>query len=118
MKLITEAQQRQLLENGRKQRDLMGTDEEFDAMPVVKLFTPDANATWLLTEADPDKPDILFGLCDLGLGHPELGSVSFTEIRQVRGKLNLPVERDRGFQADKTLSEYAKLAYQNRRIIA
>ena len=118
MKLITEAQQRQLLENGRKQRDLTSTDEMFDPMPVVKLFTPDANATWLLTEADPDEPDILFGLCDLGLGHPELGSVSFTEIRQVRGQLNLPVERDRGFQADKTLSEYAKLAYQQRRIVA
>ncbi len=118
MKLIIKCQQQQLLDNGRKQRDLMGTDAVFDAMPVVKLFTPDANATWLLTEIDPDENDLAFGLCDLGLGHPELGSISLTEIRQVRGKLNLPVERDLSFQADKTLSEYAKLAYQQRRIVA
>jgi hypothetical protein len=30
---------------------------------VVKLFTPDAACTWLLTELDPDDPDIAFGLC-------------------------------------------------------
>ena len=118
MKLITEAQHQQLLANGRKQRDLTGTDEVFDPMPVVKLFTPDANATWLLTEIDPDEPNIAFGLADLGLGHPEMGSISLTELRQVRGKLNLPVERDMSFTADKTLSDYAKLAYQHRRIVA
>ena len=38
-----------------------------DHAPVVKLFTPDAQATWLITEVDPDDPDRLFGLCDLGL---------------------------------------------------
>ena len=96
----------------------MGTDEVLDFMPVVKLFTPDANATWLLTEIDPDQNDLAFGLCDLGLGHPELGSVSLREIHQVRGKMNLPVERDLSFEADKTLSGYAKLSYQHRRIMA
>ncbi|WP_439331030.1 DUF2958 domain-containing protein [Mesorhizobium carmichaelinearum] len=34
---------------------------------MVKLFTRDAGATWLLTEIDPDDPDHAFGLCDLGL---------------------------------------------------
>jgi len=29
-----------------------------DFYPVVKLFTPDANATWLLTEIDPEEEDI------------------------------------------------------------
>ena len=117
MKLITEAQQRQLQDNGRQQQELMGTDEVLDFMPVVKLFTPDANATWLLTEIDPTDPDIAFGLCDLGLGFPEMGSVSLTEIKQVRGPLGLPVERDAGFQADKTLLAYAKLAYQQQQIV-
>ena len=118
MKLITQAQQQQLLNNGRKQQDLMGTDEVLDFMPVVKLFTPDVNATWLLTEIDPDQNDLAFGLCDLGLGYPELGNVSLSELHQVRGKMGLPVERDLGFEADKTLSAYAKLAYQQRRIVA
>jgi len=32
-------------------------------------------ATWLLTELDSEDPDIAFGLCDLGMQCPELGSV-------------------------------------------
>ncbi|MEZ5972596.1 MAG: DUF2958 domain-containing protein [Hyphomonadaceae bacterium] len=81
--------------------------EQIDPRPVVKLFTPDAGATWLLTELDPDDPDIAFGLCDLGLGFPELGSVRLSEITTTRGKLGLPVERDLHFVAEKSLSAYA-----------
>jgi hypothetical protein len=40
--------------------------DERDHPPIVKLFTPDGGATWLLSEVDPDDPDRLFGLCDLG----------------------------------------------------
>jgi hypothetical protein len=118
MKLFTQAQYAQLLANGRKQQEAMAKNEEFDPMPVIKLFTPDAAATWLLSEIDPEDPDIAFGLCDLGLGFPELGRVSLTEIRAVRGRLKLPVERDLGFIPDKTLSAYAEEARQHRQIIA
>ena len=52
---------------------------------MVKLFTPDAGATWLLTEIDPDDHDHAFGLCDLGLGAPEIGWVSLGELATVRG---------------------------------
>ena len=76
-------------------------------MPVVKLFNPCGAATWLLTELDPEDPDIAFGLCDLGLGSPELGSVSLSELESVRGKLGLPVERDLHFIPTKTISAYA-----------
>lgn len=38
-------------------------DEAQDPHPLIKLFTPDAGATWLLTEVDPDDPDRAFGLC-------------------------------------------------------
>jgi hypothetical protein len=41
------------------------------------------------------------------MGSPELGYVSLTELRAVRGKLGLPIERDEHFDADKTLSAYA-----------
>lgn len=88
-----------------------------DHQPVVKLFTPDAGATWLLTECDPDEPDRLFGLCDLGLGCPELGYVSLAEIMEVRGRLGLPVERDLHFVADKPLSGYADEARVKGRIV-
>jgi hypothetical protein len=33
----------------------------------------------VLTELDPGAADIAFGLCDLGLGFPELGSVSLDD---------------------------------------
>ena len=52
---------------------------ERDHEPVVRIFT-DAGAMPLLSESDPDDPDRLFGLCDLGLGCPELGYVSLKEI--------------------------------------
>jgi hypothetical protein len=81
-----------------------------DPAPVVKLFTPDANATWLITECDPDDPNRLFALCDLGLGYPELGYVSLAEIKEVGGRLGLPVERDANFIGDKPISAYAEEA--------
>ncbi|HCX67885.1 DUF2958 domain-containing protein [Parvibaculum sp.] len=106
MKLITKAQRERMLANGNRKED----DCQFDPEPVVKLFTPDANATWLLAELDPDDPDLAFGLCDPGLGCPELGSVRLSEIEAVRGKLGLPAERDLYFTPDKTLSAYAEQA--------
>lgn len=106
MKLITKAQRDRMLANGNRKEE----DCQFDPEPVVKLFTPDANATWLLAELDPDDPDLAFGLCDLGLGCPELGSVRISEIEAVRGKLGLPTERDLYFTPDKTLSAYAEQA--------
>ena len=59
-----------------------------------------------------------FGLCDLGLGEPELGYVHLAELAAVRGKLGLPVERDLHFEADMTISTYAKEARECRRIVA
>lgn len=101
----------------REERDLMlaygvrsAAGEDIDPLPVVKLFTPDGAATWLLTELDPDDPDIAFGLCDLGMGFPELGSVRLSEIVSVRGALGLRIERDAFFVADKPLSKYADAA--------
>lgn len=91
--------------------------DERDPFPVLKLFTPDAGATWLLSECDPDEPDRLFGLCDLGLGNPELGYVSLTEITSIRGPLDLPVERDLHFVASKSLTAYAEEARSKGRIV-
>jgi Protein of unknown function (DUF2958) len=69
-----------------------------------------------LTELDPDG-SLAFGLCDLGLGCPELGYVSLAELSTVRGKLGLPVERDRHFIANKTISAYADEARAKAHII-
>jgi Protein of unknown function (DUF2958) len=105
-KLITDEQRAQLLANGRQSLE----QENFDSAPVVKLFTQDAGATWLLSEIDPDDQDHAFGLCDLGLGYPELGWVSLAEIATLRGGLGLPVERDLHFRPEKSISTYAREA--------
>jgi hypothetical protein len=108
MKLLTAKIRDQLLRNGRVRLEAqLRGDSEPDVEPVVKLFAPDAGCTWLLTELDPDEPDIAFGLCDLGMGYPELGSVSLAELASVRGTLGLPIERDLHFRPTKTLSAYA-----------
>ena len=118
MTLITKALTEQLLANGRAQRAAIDKDEgAIDFKPVVKLFTPDAQCTWLLTELDPDG-GLAFGLCDLGMGEPELGYVSLFELQSVRGQLGLPIERDLHFEADKAISAYAEEAHQLRRIVA
>jgi Protein of unknown function (DUF2958) len=107
MTLISKTLTDQLLANGRAQRAAMDNGEDaLDFKPVVKLFTPDAQCTWLLTELDPDA-GLAFGLCDLGMGEPELGYVSLAELASVRGKLGLPIERDLHFNASKTISAYA-----------
>ena len=110
--LFTPDQGAVLLANGR--RSTAGAD--IDPHPVVRLFTPDANATWLLTEIDPHEPDRAYGLCDLGLGCPEFRYVSLTELRALRGPLGLPVEFDQGFVADRSLSAYADVSRHNGRI--
>lgn len=112
--MIPAALRARLLANGRK----AAAGKAADPYPVVKIFTPDGGATWLLTEIDPDDPDRAFGLCDPGLGEPELGYVSLTELAALRGRLGLPVEIDRYFQARKPLSEYAADARVLGRIIA
>jgi hypothetical protein len=109
MKLLTEEIRERLLKNGALHRRMQEQNSEsvIDFLPVVKLFTPDAGATWLLTEIDPDDHDRAFGLCDLGMGYPELGYVSLSELAALRGRLNLPVERDLYFMPAKTISAYA-----------
>jgi len=117
MKLITDSLTEKLLANGRAQRAAMDNgDDALDFKPVVKLFAPDAQCTWLLTELDPDG-GLVFGLCDLGMGGPELGYVSLIELSSVRGKLGLPVERDLHFEADKTISAYADEARSRGHIV-
>ena len=82
------------------------------------MFTPDAGATWLLTELDPENPDLAFGLCDLGLGLPELGSVSLSELEAYRSRLGLSIERDLHFVPQHTLSQYADKARVAGRIVS
>jgi len=107
MKLLSDELKAKLIANNFAARDE-------DHIPVVKLFTPWANATWLLTEMEPDGR--CFGLCDLGLGEPELGYVSLEDLEALQGPVGLKVECDLYFHTDKPLSVWTALAKRNRRI--
>ncbi len=66
-----------------------------DAIAYIKLFTPDSNWTWYITEMDRDTGECFGLVC----GHErELGYFSLHELQELRGPLGLPVERDRFFE--------------------
>ncbi|MCA1524318.1 DUF2958 domain-containing protein [Bradyrhizobium yuanmingense] len=110
----------QLAANGAATRAAQRAGQrEPDHVPVVKVFNPYGGATWLLTESDPDEPDRLYGLCDLGMGEPELGYVARSEIESVRvsiGGHGLPLERDLYWSTTEPLSVHAERARRAGRI--
>lgn len=93
-----------------------GKSRMSDFKPVIKIFDPSGSATWLLSELGPD--EIAFGLCDLGMGCPELGYVSVYELAAQRNRLGLLLEIDKHFRPTKGLAEYAADARAKGRIVA
>lgn len=110
MKLLTQEIRDTLIANGREQAVVKGTDAEKDFWPVVKLFFPAGPQTWLLTEIDPDDEDVAWGLCDLGMGCPEFGTVRISELESFEGVLDLRIERDKFFEAKAPISRYIEAA--------
>lgn len=119
MELFTNEQRAQLLANGAENIRLAEAGKDtIDFRPVVKLHFPLTGAKWLLTELDPEDPDIAFGLCDLNMGFPEIGTVSILEILAVTGPRGETVKRDELFEAERPLSAYADEARHHHRIVA
>lgn len=110
--LFTEAERQQLLSNWREAARV----GKIDPFPVVKLYMLDDNAAWLLTSMNPTE-EFVFGLCDLGIGNPKLGTISVAELKGFRGKAGLPPERDPHFRPTDALSVYAERARKARRIV-
>ncbi|MXN30527.1 DUF2958 domain-containing protein [Delftia sp. CH05] len=112
-RLITEDERRQLLHHGAAR--VVG--QAIDPQPVVRLFTPDAHATWLLASLSPADGDTAYGLIDLGIGMPELGEIKLSDLASIVGPRQQPVMRDRYFRAVRALSEYTRLAQENGSIL-
>ena len=109
MKLLTKAQRERLLRNGARPGD---------HSPHVKWFFPAGAATWLVSELDPEDPDVAHCLADLGMGYPEVGSVRVSELQAFRGRFGLGIERDLHFDASgRPLSVYAEAARAAGRIV-
>ena len=109
MQLMTPELREQLIANGR--------NRDGDHLPVVKFFNPVGAATWLVTEMDPDENDYLFGLADLGMGFPELGGISLSELQDYRGPFGLGIERDLYFEPRYPIRIYAAAARSAQRIV-
>lgn len=108
MKIFTKAQEAQLIKNGK-------AGEDTTRKPVVKLFG--GACTWLISEKFED--GTLFGLCDLGMGFPELGYVSQDELEAIKFQpFGLRIERDLHFRGERPLTEYADDARKTGKINA
>ncbi len=109
MKLFTNQQYQQLLKNGY--------EPDKNHPPVVKLVLPGTNCVWLLSEIDPDNKSIAFGLCDLGMGFPELGYVSLEELWEIKSPgFGNAVQRAALFEGIYPMSVYAAAARMRERI--
>ena len=95
--------------------------KDHDPQPVVHLYLTESRHQWLLTEIDDD--DIAFGLCDLGMGFPELGCVDLHEVLAAAMSIsnerccNLELRHNPAFRAVAPLSEYAEQARRAQRIV-
>ncbi|WP_312131329.1 DUF2958 domain-containing protein [Diaphorobacter nitroreducens] len=107
--LVTADERARLLAHGAA----LAAGQRLDPLPVVRLFTPDAHVTWLLVSLDPADGDTAYGLIDLGIGMPALGTVKLSDLAGIVWPRELPVRRDRYFQAVRPLSEYVRLAQEN-----
>lgn len=111
--LVIVLERAQLLAHGKAR----AAGEAIDPLPVVRLFTPDGHATWLLAALDPVDGDTAYGLIDLGIGLPALGTVKLSDLAAIVGPRGRPVMRDRYFRAVRPLSEYVRLARANGSIV-
>ena len=84
MKLMTKALEKKL--------PPVGSDS---SKAFIKWFTPDSNFTWYVMEYNPETGEC-FGLVE-GL-EKEFGYFNINEIKTLRGKFGLPVERDTYFE--------------------
>ena len=113
MKILTKDIRAKLIKN----RELMADpsyDANGDTTPVVKLFVcVGGNATWLLS--DMEEGGLAFGLCDLGLGFPELG---YVDVNELEAELGWRLERDMHWTPTKSLREYANEARAAGRVVA
>ena len=88
---------------------------DHDPRPVAHLYLPGNRCQWLLTEIDED--NIAFGLCDLGMGFPELGYVDLTEVMEAACSVCAELRCNTDFRAIAPLSVYAEQAHLAQHIV-
>jgi len=91
MKLFTKADNAKLFANYSKGSDMANQNV------VVKIFNPYGNGRWYIMNSDPNDPDYLWGIVDLGQG-AEIGSISRSDLENYRNRFRFGFERDMSFR--------------------
>lgn len=72
-----------------------GPDGSNAQYPICKFFNPCGAATWLIFAREKgEDSDTLWGVADLGLGCVEYGTISLSELQNIRLRFGLGIERD------------------------
>lgn len=112
MELFTPEQYNQLLLNGHPE------NRDQDHVPVAMLTLPGTEMVWLISEIDPEDTTLAFGLCDLGMGCPELGYASLKELTSIQHPVyRTTVYNNPLFEAKYPMSVYAAAARANQKIV-
>ena len=90
MKLFTKADNAKLFANYSKGSNMANQNV------VVKIFNPYNKGTWFIMNSDPNDPDYLWGIVDLGYG-AEVGSISRSDLENYRNRFGWGFERDMSF---------------------
>ena len=91
MKLFTKADNAKLFANYSKGSNMANQNV------VVKIFNPYNKGTWFIMNSDPNDPDYLWGIADLGYG-AEVGSISRSDLENYRNRFGWGFERDMSFR--------------------
>jgi len=115
MGLFTQADIAAMKDNGV--RSMAG--DTIDPVPPAMLWMPDGRQRWLLTEIYPYDDDMAYGLCDLGIGCPELGEVRLSELETMTGVARMKVERKPNYapSPDLPLSRLTDMAFEAGKIV-
>ena len=67
-----------------------------DKQVIVKFFNPLGSQTWEVVEGEeePDGEWLFFAKCDLGLGTPEWGYVTLSQLEEIKLPMGMGIERD------------------------
>ena len=82
MELVTAEQRRHFIDNCNLEGDAL--------RPAVTIFSLVGSSTWIIASMNPQDEDTLYGLCDLGLGYPELGYVRLSDLQYLTVRIPPP----------------------------
>ncbi|GAA3913589.1 DUF2958 domain-containing protein [Chitinophaga oryziterrae] len=98
--LFTNTQYQQLLQNGSNKI------KRWDLHPVAKLTMPGHAFSWLLTDIDPQDPNVGYGLYIEFDGFIAYGSVDLKELLTIKDEMGFGIENDPSFNAKFSLEVY------------